>query len=146
MLRYWWNQLKSPKTLYIIRGLPGAGKSTVAAALTPWNVAADDYPGLYSPSGLLNLELQSLSHQWCFAQVEKMLQRGRKKVAVHNTFTQLKYIEPYITLAEQYGYRVQIVHCEGNHGNIHNVPPEVMSRMKSSWEPFPFLDFRLSTH
>jgi predicted kinase len=121
-----------PKTLYIVRGLPGSGKSTLAESLTPWNVAADDYPGLYE--GGYQMQKQGDSHRWCFEQVRKMMRQGKRAIAVHNTFIEVPRIQPYLDLAAKNGYRVSVVHCENAFGSIHNVPDEVIESMKTRWE------------
>lgn len=78
------------KTLYIIRGLSGKGKTTLARSLCPWwhpfkrQVAADDMPGLYDPDGKYVIELQQRSHQWCQRRVINWMQQGMWAIAVHN--------------------------------------------------------------
>jgi histidinol phosphatase-like enzyme len=127
------------KTLIIIRGLPGAGKTTLAKMLTGFNVAADDMPGLYV-DGKYQIELQARSHEWCREQVESWLSQDMSLVAVHNTFVSFEYTKPYVELAEKWGYAVQIIHCEGVKldGNytksIHDLPPALFESMRDRWE------------
>lgn len=83
ILQWFWRKLKfQPPTIYIIRGVSGSGKSTLAGQLTPWNVAADDFPDLYK-GGKYNADLQSASHRWCEKSVEDLMQQGRRVIAVH---------------------------------------------------------------
>jgi len=121
--------------LYLVRGIAGTGKTTLAEALTPWHCAADMMPGLYTKDGY-NRELQAQSHQWCKDTIEAWMKVGKHKVAVHNTFVLNQYIEPYEKLAHQYGYRFQVIHTEGEHGSIHDVPEEIMQRWRETWEPY----------
>lgn len=123
------------KTLYLIRGLAGTGKSTFAQALTKWNCAADNMPGLYV-DGKYNQALQGDSHRWCMNKIECWLQQGKRKVAVHNTFVLRQWITPYENLASRYAYRFQVIHCEGEHGSIHNVPEEITQKWRDTWEPY----------
>lgn len=51
LIKFWITRQKQPRTLYLIRGIAGTGKTTLAEALTPWNVAADMMPGLYTKDG-----------------------------------------------------------------------------------------------
>ena len=132
----------SDRTLYIVRGVSGSGKSSLAGQITRWNIAADNFPGLYS-DGSYNIQLQQLSHQWCRAQVERWMQQRKSKVAVHNTFVKPKYCQEYLELAAQYGYAVQVICAEavilpsGAHpGNIHNVPADVLERQQQNWQPY----------
>jgi predicted kinase len=134
--------LAPSKTLYVVRGISGRGKTSTAKALTPWNVASDDYPDLYV-DGVYQVEMQSASHEWCFAKVEAWLKQGKKKVAVHNTFVKIKYLESFVALAATYGYVVQIIHAEAVilpsgrlAENLHGVTPEILERQSRSFETF----------
>lgn len=136
LIKFWFTRQQQPRTLYLIRGIAGTGKTTLADTLTPWNVAADMCPGLYDKDGNYSRDLQGYSHRWCYEQVEKWMQGGKSKIAVHNTFVLNRYIEPYEKLALMHGYRFQVVHCEGEHGSIHNVPEEMMQRWRETWEKY----------
>jgi predicted kinase len=135
LLKFWFTRQQQPRTLYLIRGIAGSGKTTLAESLTPWHCAADMMPGLYK-DGSYNRELQFQSHRWCKDTIEQWLRQGRRKVAVHNTFVLYQWIEPYEKLAHQYGYRFQVIHCEGEHGSVHNVPEELMQRWRETWERY----------
>lgn len=133
--------LPPAQTLLIIRGISGSGKSILAAKLTRWQVAADDYPQVYSSDRAYNLSLQAASHAWCQSQVENWMKAGKWVIAVHNTFTQRRSYQPYLDMAQWYGYAVQVVHCEAVllangqvPGNIHNVPAAVLDTQRLKWE------------
>jgi predicted kinase len=141
MLRQIRRLLGLKKTLYLIRGISGTGKSELARALTRFEVAADDMPGMYV-DGEYQAHLQKQSHQWCYAQVEDWMGQGRRKIAVHNTFCKAKYFEDYLALAQDYSYAVQIIHAEGimledgsTPKNVHNVSAEVLQRQRENWQP-----------
>ena len=130
------------RTLYLIRGVSGTGKSSLADTLTRFNVAADDYPGLYA-NGEYQGHLQKPSHQWCFSRVEDWMRQKRNKIAVHNTFSKQRYFEDYLALAKDYGYTVQVIHTEGIMlpsgkitESVHNVPADVLQRQRENWQPF----------
>jgi len=135
LIKFWLTRQQQPRTLYLIRGIAGTGKTTLAEALTPWHCAADMMPGLYTKDGY-NQHLQGRSHEWCKDTVEAWMKAGKRKVAVHNTFVLNQYIEPYEKLAHQYGYRFQVIQCEGEHGSLHDVPEEIMQRWRETWEPY----------
>lgn len=135
------NDNQNMKTLYIVRGCPGDGKTSLANLIGLKIVAADDYPGLYV-DGKYQQHLQKESHQWCISQAESFMQQGILSVAVHNTFTRIFYIKPYIELANKYGYSIHIIHSEavlvngGRTVDTHNVPLDVLASMRNGWEPF----------
>ena len=59
-----------------------------------------------------------------------------REIAVANTFTQEWEMEPYIKLAEKYGYIVFSLITENRHGNKnqHNVPDEAIEKMVKRFE------------
>ena len=122
--------------LYIIRGLPGSGKSTFGAKIADTCHAADDFfyklgNGEYAfdPKRLRD------AHDYCQLAVERDMIRGLT-VAVANTFSRRWEAEPYYELAEKYGYSVFVVECQNQFGSVHNVPEETILAMARRWEPF----------
>jgi len=81
------------------------------------------------------------AHQWCQKEVDTMMILNRiegihNKIVVSNTFTQEWEMEPYLEMAEEFGYRVNSLIVENRHGNesIHGVPAEAMDRMEKRFE------------
>src|SRR5690554_7497102 len=70
------------KTLYIVRGLPGSGKSTLGLKIADiYSFAADDffdenYGGKFIPSKL------SQAHQWCYQKVRNAMVAEASDIAV----------------------------------------------------------------
>lgn len=113
------------KDLFLIGGVSGSGKSTVAAALAQPNdvvVAADDYFMVDGEYRYNHDEFQ-LAHAWCFKVVEDAVKDG-KRVFVTNTFTSATHTAPYHALAHEYGYRVFDLVTLNTHGSgdVHQVP------------------------
>lgn len=122
-------------TLYLVRGLPGAGKSTFARKLAYCMdigyYEADMYfmhEGEYkfNPSGLTN------AHAWCQGAVKCQLELGLS-VVVSNTSTTEHEVQTYKDIAEQYGANFVSLIVENRHGSssVHDVPAGVIQRMQS---------------
>lgn len=125
------------KTLYIIRGLPGSGKSTLANILMDTGAIrryweADDF--MVDPEGNYNFNPSNLAycHSRCKNEVECDMRDGYN-VAVSNTFTTEKEMQPYLDMVEQYGYTVISLIVENRHGNksVHGVPDDKMQQMRN---------------
>ena len=124
--------------LLIIRGIPGAGKSTLAKKMLKviWNsihFEADMYH--VDQDGKYNWKPENVqkAHEWCFQSTRVFLTHGHT-VIVSNTFTTKKEIQPYLELAAKLNKTVEIKICTGNYGNVHNVPQETLDKMKARWE------------
>jgi predicted kinase len=118
------------KVLYILRGLPGAGKSTLAKSLSSIFCEADEY---FMKDGKYLFDASKLgeAHEWCRLEVERAMKWDYTAV-VSNTFTTEKELKPYYELAEKYGYKVVCLIIENRHGgiNTHGVPSETLNRME----------------
>ena len=59
-----------------------------------------------------------------------------REIAVSNTFTQEWEMQNYISLAEQYNYRVFSIIVENRHGNknLHGVPDDTIKKMKDRFQ------------
>lgn len=122
--------------LYLIRGLPGSGKSTfaknLASALQAHHFEADNYFEDKEGNYVWVADLVHRAHRWCELMTKASMAEG-ETVVVSNTFTTEKELKPYLALAGEYGYTVTSVIVENRHGNVsvHDVPDETMNRMKN---------------
>lgn len=118
------------KTLYIIRGVSGSGKTTFANKICDHVVSADDF--FYDGSDYnFDASKLNLAHNYCYSKVEDFL-KFDMDVAVANTFTQEWEMKPYFDLAKRYDYTVFSVIVENRHGgkNIHNVPQKMLDSQR----------------
>jgi len=122
------------KTLYIVRGLPGSGKSSLAKKVSESVYSADDFFTNKKGEYNFNAKLLGKAHEWCWGKVRDAMFIGANAVAVANTFTQAWEAEKYYQLAEEYGYSVFVIECQNDFGNVHDVPQESIDAMKQRWE------------
>lgn len=136
------------KKLYIVRGLPGSGKSTFAEAIVGSDFLvctavceADQY---FMQDGEYMFDGSKLkdAHEYCRNKVETYMKDSLvndqfyREIAVSNTFTQEWEMQPYLDLAKQYGYMVFTIIVENRHGgvNTHGCPDEALVRMRDRFE------------
>ena len=127
------------KTMYILRGLPGSGKSTFAKSIAkPWQIFEADQ--FFTNNGKYEFDATKLkdAHQDCKDRVRNAMRpslfRGLlyNTIVVSNTFTQEWEMKFYRVIAKKYGYRIFYVIIENRHGNTneHGVPEEKLQIMK----------------
>lgn len=129
------------KSLYLLRGLPGAGKSTLAKKLGDAHFEADMYFTNENGQYIFNGADIKKAHEWCQNEVQLAMILNHtsglnESIVVSNTFTQEWEMEPYYKLAESYGYRVFSLIVENRHGgeNLHNVPEDKIEVMRKRFE------------
>lgn len=127
------------KHLVLIRGIPGSGKSTHARKHFPghdmWEADTfhtDVKTGEYN----WKAENQGKAHQWCQGMTRRSMEQGRA-VVVSNTFTKMWEMKPYLDMAKEFGYRVEVIRMETRFKNVHNVPEEQVKRMEDRFEDYP---------
>ena len=123
------------KELFLLRGLPGAGKSTLAKSLGGKHIEADMF---FMKDGVYEFDATKLrdAHRWCKNAVKVWMTNNVKKIIVSNTFTQAWEMQPYYDLAEEHGYRVYSLVVENRHDGVnqHGVPVEKLIEMKNRFQ------------
>ena len=119
-------EMTNDKVLYIVRGLPGSGKSTFAKSLGGVHFEADMY--FVDENGVYNFDPTKIkmAHNWCMIQTQKAMVDEEPKIVVSNTFTQEWEMETYFKLANENGYQVYSIIVENRHEgkNTHGVPDD----------------------
>lgn len=149
----------SKKTLIIMRGLPGSGKSTKAKKLHAEQggelFSTDDYPGLYSEGedgkiewhgGEKDKDGKSMiagAHEWNQSRAFKAMESGVSPIIVDNTHVQKWEAKPYVLEAKKNGYNIAVEEAdtpwkfdvkELSGKNTHGVSVGVLEGMLSKWE------------
>ena len=135
--------LDNQRDLILLRGLPGAGKTTLANSIllvkytTESDVlSADDF--FMGENGHYEFDSSKLkdAHNYCQFRCSEKMRQGAQRIVIANTFTQEWEMEPYFKMANVYGYRVHTVIVENRHGgeNVHNVPEDKLQQMKDRFQ------------
>jgi predicted kinase len=134
------------KRCYIMRGLPGSGKSTIARQLRGSGglvASTDDYwqHGCryeYDASRIMD------AHDWNQARFRAAVRAEVPIIVVDNTNIMERHWRPYADFARANGYTVEFVEVDSGLSdeelaarNTHRVPLDVIQRMRANWEPLP---------
>ena len=137
--------MEKGKTLILLRGLPGSGKSTTAKLLGAGGAGyahfeADMY---FMENGEYKFDPMKIkdAHKWCQNSVEHAMLLNyttgyNSTIIVSNTFTQEWEMEQYYKMAESWGYRVYSIIVENRHGGVneHGIPEDKLEQMKNRFE------------
>ena len=131
------------KEVYIVRGLPGSGKSSLAKKIAGLHslegkvakiFETDNY---FMVDGEYKFDATKLHryHQKCFSDfLDALNDRHVDVVIVANTFTRKWEYVNYSDAAKDSGYEVTMLIANGNYQNVHNVPDDVVQKMKNRFE------------
>jgi predicted kinase len=146
------------KTLYLMRGVSGSGKSTQARTLGAGGVvlSTDDF---FMQEGRYVYDSSQIvrAHQWNQQRSEEAMWRGISPIVIDNTMVKAWEGKPYVEQALRYGYQIKIAEPDSpqwkkfkpglsdeelallaqelGQKNTHGVPPETIGRMLRGWEP-----------
>lgn len=133
--------------LYIVRGLPGSGKSTYAKELVGklcgnvehfeadmYFCRNDEEEYRFVPKDI------GKAHEWCLAAVAASLSFGHD-VVVSNTFTKMWEMQKYFCLVKdlwpKHNIEIVVIEMLNRFDNIHEVPEKTLQSMQDRWEPLP---------
>lgn len=136
--------------LYILRGLPGSGKSYMASQIAMAN--KEKFPVICStdhywirPDGRYdwNFKLIGEAHEWNFKRTKEFFDQNIAIIILDNTNVQFKDFSKYIELALKHRYQIELVEppttwkfdaeiCAKR--NQHNVPLDSIKKMLDRWE------------
>lgn len=135
--------MNKEKTVILLRGHPGSGKSTftenvikknfldvVVCSADHWfqevNGGGQEYK--FDPTKL------GVAHGWCLDKFNRAIQEGRECIVVDNTNILRRDYQSYIEAAQNGGYKVFQAIMTGNFQNVHGVPEQAVERMKAKFQ------------
>jgi tRNA uridine 5-carbamoylmethylation protein Kti12 len=132
------------KTLIIIRGIPGSGKTSIAHRIVDSMCFRSDCGDevadfVWCEADQFFMEhgeyhyvahLVPTAHEWCQRKVHAAMKRGTATVIVSNTGTVRSRLQVYHDLAREFGYQVQQIVVFGNFGTVHKVPEDSMEKFR----------------
>ena len=141
--------MEARKDIFVLRGLPGAGKSTLAEILasskgekeTSVICSADHYQVDEKGDYKFSYENLGYAHGKCQAKFAQSIKDGINVIIVDNTNTLHREFKDYEKQGKEAGYRVFIVAVGtldrqlSYSRNSHDVPMDSINKMASRWQP-----------
>lgn len=129
------------KSLILLRGLPGSGKTTLAKVLSENNTypvfSVDDYfTNELTGEYIFNFKDNHLAYKQCEALTKDAMKQQISKIFVHNTFTMDWELEPFFKLASAFNYKLFVMTVENYHHkkNRHEVSDEQLQKMAEKYK------------
>ena len=128
-------------SLIILRGLPGAGKTTLAKLLSEnnkWPIFSIDSYFTDPVTNEYNFQFENnhLAYKNCEEQTKTAMENKTEKIFIDNVFSLDWEIEPYFKLASIYNYSVFVVTVENYHSNknSHSISDEQLKKMAAKYK------------
>ena len=131
------------KEIYIVRGCPGSGKSSLARKIANIHSLENKVAKIFETDNYFmengeykfNPSKLQENHAKCFNDfLDALNDRNVDVVIVANTFTRKWEYVNYADAAKDSGFEVTMLIANGNYKNVHNVPDDVVQKMKNRFE------------
>lgn len=135
---------KQKRTLTILRGISGSGKTTYVLNHLPkaTHCSADQFFIQKDGSYKFDIRLLGAAHKYCKKRCRMALARGDELIAIDNTNSTQKEMSPYLKLAKEFGYEVEVIRikCDLEKAikrNTKGTPDWVIRRMYHRFTDYP---------
>ncbi|TGK31578.1 ATP-binding protein [Leptospira yasudae] len=133
--------MNADKSLILLRGLPGAGKSALAQVLSENGkypvLSVDDYfTDPQTKEYRFDYRENHLAYKNCEERARNEAKKGTPKIFLDNTFTLEWELKPYFQIASEFGYTIFVATVENYHNgkNIHSIDDESLRKMASKYK------------
>lgn len=142
--------MRGMKKLIIIRGPSGSGKSTLARKLLGSEYSSAPEPRCFEAdqffmrNGMYEFEATKLgaAHGDCQRRLRAAMEQGEETLVVSNTSMTRWEVNPYLAMANEFGYEVTIYRIKGPWDaalfasrNAHGVTEEVVQKQINKYQP-----------
>jgi len=135
------------KKLIILRGLPGSGKTELANDLLKKNKNGQIFSvnDFFINDGKFKYDTSKAkeAHLWNQSRAENAMKEGCSLIIINNPNVRKWEARPYVESGIKYGYIIEFIETnsvwkndvyELSKRDVHNVPIEVIKKMKNQWE------------
>jgi len=138
-----WYKRAQQKILYIMRGLPGSGKSRKAKQLVGEGIifSTDDFWG---DDYDYDANRAAEAHMWNQTRAVTAMAQGISPIVIDNTNVEAWEPKPYVEAAIKRGYQIEFVESDApwkddvhelSQRNAHGVSLDRIQEMHSKWHP-----------
>jgi predicted kinase len=127
------------RSLIILRGLPGSGKSTLSKILSDEKYpvfSVDDFFTSENGEYCFEFDKNHLAYKHCEDNTRETMKKGVRKIFLDNVFSIEWEMETYFRLASEYDYDVFVCTVENHHQgkNVHHVSDEQLKKMAEKFK------------